>query len=757
MKKIFVVCFVIVINQFINPQTKSEEKDSSSVNTSSVIEVSKIKQNLITVDGILNESVWDNIVSARNFVEYEPKDNVPASVETEVKILYDDDKIYFGFICYDNDMENLRVNLSDRDKIYEDDFIGIILDTYGNSKDAVEVFINPYGIQGDGSWTPDFEDMSYDLIFESDAHIYKDRWTGEVAIPFKSLSFPDKEEQSWKIHIVRTRPRESRVQMSWIPISRDEPELFSKSGTLKGIKNVKRGKNIEVLPYVIASQSGSVYDIGDPNSEFISEKIKGNFGVGLKYNFTSNLTGEVVYNPDFSQIESDATQIDINSSSAIFYPEKRPFFLEGSNIFRTRITTVYTRMLNDPILAAKLIGKIGNLEVGYLFAYDENTPFIVPNNYGNVLILADSMKSISNVLRVKHNLKGESFLGMIVTDREVDKGYNRVLGFDGNINFLKNFYLSWQLMGYFTKEINNPDLYNSEVEFGNKNFTPGFNGEYFSGIGGVIGLQRKSRDWNFGINYFETPSETRRDLGYVGRVNLRELNGWQSYMYYPKSGIAERIEAVTNFGVVHDYSGKLKDLWVIPSCYIKFKKLIYANIGYILINSEEYYGVFHKNVNRGWLNLQLNTSQVLQGGFWIELGKYIVRFEYPSYVGWGLNGDVWLTYKPMDRFSAELNYSYSELSDKIGGNVLYAGYILRNKITYQFSKKFFLRLITQYDLFSNQVNIDPLLSYKWNPFTIFYIGSSQELIDYKNINSTGTSLKETKRQFFAKFQYLFNI
>ena len=242
---------------------------------------------------------------------------------------YDDDFLYAAFICYDDKMSKLRVSLTDRDKIYDDDNIGILIDTYNDHKQAYEIFLNPYGIQGDGIWTRNSEEMNFDMLYDSEAKIYSDRWVIEIAIPFKSLRFPEKDEQEWSIHVIRTRPRESRMQMSWANISRDNSELMTQAGILKGLMKLKKGKQLELLPYVIGSQYGFREDDSDPNSKFINEKVKGDLGIGIKYGFSSNLTGELTYNPDFSQVESDAAQIDVNTSSAIFYPEKRPFFLDG--------------------------------------------------------------------------------------------------------------------------------------------------------------------------------------------------------------------------------------------------------------------------------------------------------------------------------------------------------------------------------------------------------------------------------------------
>ncbi|MEO8513222.1 MAG: carbohydrate binding family 9 domain-containing protein [Ignavibacteria bacterium] len=730
-------------------------KDTLNVNAIPELTISKCINSGVKIDGVLNEPVWETCQIASGFVEIEPGDNTAATVNTEVKMTYDDNNLYVAFICYDDKISKLRANLTDRDAMYSDDYVGILLDTYNDHKQAYEIFLNPYGIQGDGIWTRQGEEMNFDMLYDSEAKIYKDKWIVEIAIPFKSLRFPEKDEQQWGVHIIRTRPRESRTQMSWAKVSRDNSEFMSQAGILKGFKNLKKGKQLELLPFVLGSQYGYRDDPENANSKLINEKIKGDFGIGIKYGFSSNLTGEISFNPDFSQVESDAAQIDVNSSSAIFYPEKRPFFLDGSNIFNSYINVVYTRMLNNPFYTAKLIGKIDDIDVGYLSGYDQNTPFIVPTKYGSDFILTD-LKSFGNVLRLKKSLKGTSFIGFIGTDHETGDSYNRVFGLDGSFNFAEKYYFNWQVLGYTTKELNDTGLYSNTTLINSKGNDAGFNGEKFSSVGGTLSLSRNSRNWNSEIFLNIAPPEARRELGYMGKNDFRELGIWEGFTIYPKNSFILRVEPSLDAGTQYDYNGRIKEQWVIPKFYIQFKRLINLSGGFLAVNNENYYDVYHKNVQRGWVNLNVNTSSKATGGAFFELGKYIVRFEDPSYVGWGWTAEAWLTLKPIDNLVLENDYTYYQLAKEKGGEKLYTGYVFRNKTSFQFTRKFFLRVVAQYDSFNKEFDIDPLLSYKWNPFTIFYIGSTHRLSDIGSSPNHGRFL-ETQRQFFAKFQYLFKL
>ncbi|MCI0450323.1 MAG: carbohydrate binding family 9 domain-containing protein [Chlorobi bacterium] len=749
-------------NKALSQGSTTEPSDSTAsfiTNIKPTITISKCSNSSIIIDGKLDDEGWKNVPLAKNFVEIYPGDNTKPPVETEVLLAYDEENLYMAYICYDPDISKLRANLSDRDNIWNDDYVGVVFDTYSDDKQAYEVFVNPYSIQGDLIRNPlTGEDDSYDMIFSSECKIYKDKWIAEMSIPFKSLRFPDKNNQKWKFHFIRTWPRRDRTQMSWAVLPRDEPSFMGQAGIVRGFKGLKGSKSLEILPYVIGGITGYKSDPNNPNSKFIADSVlKGDFGVGLKYGFTSNLTGELVYNPDFSQVESDAAQVDINSPSALFYPEKRPFFLEGSSIFNSYINVVYTRMINDPLFAAKLTGKIGDFDIGYIGAYDRKTQFILPFDYGSRIIFTDSVKSLINVLRIRKSLKGESYIGFIATDREVKDGYNRVISFDGSLNFWRNYYFNFQVLRYDTKEINDTNLFKSSTHFGkNREKTLSFDGEKFSGFGGLAQFRRSADIWSFGLESGFAPPEARRDVGFIEKNNHMYLFLWNELTVYLKKGFFLRLYPYMEGGLRYDYSGRIREQWLFPSIYFQGKAQTNCQISFWAVNNEEYQNVYHKNVHRGLINININTFNAARGGIFFEIGKYIVRFVNPSYIGFGFNTEAWLTLKPIDRLSIENTYNYSELSKEAGGEKLYSGYILRNKTSFQFTRHFFLRLVTQYDSFTRTLNIDPLFSYKWNPFTIFYIGSTHNINDYGS-GKDHSRFIETTRQIFTKFQYLFRL
>jgi hypothetical protein len=261
----------------------------------------------------LNEIGWSEAVRAANFAETRPGDQTKPPVETEALVAYDDANFYIAFIAHDNP-KAIRSSLRDRDQIWADDNIGLILDTYGDAAWAYEIFVNPLGIQGDLRWTPQGEDDVFNIIYHSRGKITSTGYQVEVAIPFSSLRFPDKPAQTWRVTFWRNHPRDSRRQYSWAALNRDDPCFPCQFGTLTGLENVKPGGTFELLPSVVGFQSGQLLDSENPNSGFENSKVDGQASLGLQYAFTPSLNAEATYNPDFSQVESDAAQIDVSTT-----------------------------------------------------------------------------------------------------------------------------------------------------------------------------------------------------------------------------------------------------------------------------------------------------------------------------------------------------------------------------------------------------------------------------------------------------------
>ena len=361
------------------------------------------------VDGRLDDAVWQEATRITAFVQQQPRDGAPATEETEVFVAYDANNLYFGVYAHYSDPVLIRANLSDRDRTFNDDTISFYFDPFLDQQRAYVFSVNGYGMQGDslldsrggssggggggggrgagrgvGSIVGGFGaalaratgglprgDVTWDALYESGGMLVEDGWTAELAIPFKSLRYPTRragEAHRWGFQIVRTIPSKDETDV-WAPVSRDVAGFLTQMGLLDNLTNLSTSRNLEILPTFTAIQFGAL----DAGTGRFDEETQPEGALNVKYGVTPNLTADFTYNPDFSQIESDSPQIEINQRFPLFFPELRPFFLEGQEIFRVpgQTTLVHTRTMVDPRYGAKLTGKIGNTTVGVLVANDE--------------------------------------------------------------------------------------------------------------------------------------------------------------------------------------------------------------------------------------------------------------------------------------------------------------------------------------------------------------------------------------------------
>jgi len=714
-----------------------------------IINVNK-KKTEINIDGVLREDAWSHAEKAELNYEFMPRNNVKPEVNTDVYFLYDASNLYVGFICYENDMSNIRANITERDNIFDDDMVVLLLDTFNDQKIAYEIFVNPYGIQGDGIWNMNNEDMSYDMIWFSDAKMYDDRWTIEMKIPFKSLTFPKGNIQNWRLHIARMRPRSSRQQISWIPIDRDNPVILEQAGWLKGLTNIQRGKVFQLLPYTIASNQGERLNIEVPESDFKEGKIKSDFGMGVKYGLSSNLNLNFVYNPDFSQIESDPTQIDVNNTHALYFSERRPFFLEGNEAFRTHLNNdiIYTRTINNPIFAAKLTGKIGDVQVGYISAYDRNTPYIIPLE-DRSSSFATNKNSFSNILRLKYDLSGESYIGGVITNREGEAGFNRLGSIDARFQFLKNYYFDFQYATSSTLEPKNPDLYESDNKFSDKDRTATFDGEKFNGKVIFATFRRRAENVNLSIYYRDYSPTFRAGNGFVRSNNYRYYEVNFDFDFYPNNKILDNYSISPEFSQEYNYQNQLKNHRYELNLFGRFKKQTILIFNYEYENTR-FDNILFKNLYSIFFMIESKPTKYLTLGTYNSLGKDIYRTSEDPRKALSKSLEIYIKLRPTSNFNISAGAEKFILDELNNNGNIFDGHTFRTIFNYQYNRNLYLRIISQYNSFSKSYEIDPLIRYKLNPFTIFYIGSTY---DFKKFDDPH-GLTKLQRQYFMKLQYL---
>ncbi|MBK7046664.1 MAG: carbohydrate binding family 9 domain-containing protein [bacterium] len=712
----------------------------------------------IAVDGLLDDPGWQGLPRAGHFVEHAPGDQVQPPNPTEAMLTYDDDYLYAAFICYD-DPAAVRASFSERDRIWNDDYVILGLDTFGDQAWAFELASNAHGVQGDLLWSAGYgEDMTYDIVFHSSGRITDEGWQVEMAIPWTSLRFPDREQQVWRVEFWRNDHRQVRGQYSWGIHDRNNDCWPCQWGTVTGINGVRPGTGLSVLPAMVATQQGGrgAGDGGEAGP-WDNGKVLGEPSLGVAYGITPTVTAEATLNPDFSQVESDATQIDVNSTFALSYPEKRPFFQEGSDLWNTNFDAVYTRSLNRPFFAAKLTGRPGRTNFAALLAQDDATPFLLPFGEGSALFQGG--RSWSFLSRVRHTMGSQSHVGFISTARwHEGGGYGAVQGFDTRLNLSDHYRLEAQALLSTTSEPDDPALTADldGVTFDRGRRTAAFDGEFFTGHGLYASLERAARNWNFDADYWQRSPTFRAESGFEPRNDQRTFNGWTGYTFYYEDGLFERMQPSLSVGRIWDFEDVRKDEWLMASLRT-WLRLAQAQFWVEAMQSNEtFHDLQFDGITSREAGFQVRPSARLVGGGEISYGHRIARFD--EVMGRQLNRSFWFNLKPWHRLLVEQNYD-DVRSDNLGtGERLFEGYISRTRLNLQLSREWSVRLVVQYDDFRRSWDADPLVTFRLNPFSIFYVGSTRS---YSEFTGAAPDLQDewrlSSRTYFLKLQYLWQI
>ena len=719
----------------------------------------------IEIDAKLDDAGWAGAAQAVNWSETWPGDNVEPEIGHEAWITYDDEALYIAWIVTE-DPSNVRASLRDRDEIWRDDYVGIMFDTYGSGAWAYELFVNPRGVQMDLRWTPNGEDMGFDVVWQTEGRMTDTGWIVEARVPFRSLRFPDSEEQEWRATFWHNRPRESRLRYSWSAANRDDPCWPCSWGTLKGIGGVSGGGSVAVLPSITGYDIQGLDDSSDPNSEFKhdpSSEFKHQdsdveVGVGVRYALSSSYAAQATINPDFSQVESDAAQIDANTTFALFYPERRPFFQEGSDLYDSWVNAIYTRSINDPMWASKLTGRTERTSTAFLVAQDENSPIILPFEERSSFIAGK--RSWSGVGRFRYSFGESSFAGALGTFRALEGGgYNLVYGADSMLRFWSNFQFEGQFLVGHTEEstLGDPDD-DLDGTFDNGRHTEALDGESFTGTAAYTSVEYHARHFSADFDYWWTGPTFRADNGFITQNDNQRATFWVSPSVQPDNRVLDEASIFAMVGRVWNSRGLKKDEWIRPELNFQFKSQTQLSGGYIWSN-EVFGGEQIDGIERWDIHVNSRPIQLLDLWANYEQGKFVARNADPPRLGDGKSVSTGITLQPIARLSIEPSWRWQQLVDPATGNVdtdgFFEGWITRVRVNIQFTRQFFLRLIYQYNDFSKGFDFEPLLTYRVNPFTAFFVGSSHRWTDFGD-DFEDFGVEETQRQIFAKFQYLFH-
>ncbi|MFC2135243.1 DUF5916 domain-containing protein [Bacteroidota bacterium] len=703
----------------------------------------------IELTGKLDNDMWENAVPFHVDYEVLPGDNIEAPEKTNVRILYDEENIYIGIECFDSNPGMIRANISDRDKIFNDDYVEIIIDTYGDYQKGYSFSVNPFGVKGDKLIYSDEEDENANWIWYSAASITDEGWKAEIAVPLSSLSYPADEIQTWGLHVFRYLPRSSMTKISWAPINRNDPGYLSQAGLLNGLKNLKSTGSLEFLPYAMGQQSGMRTDPGNPSSDFIYDKFESRFGAGINYSPSNDFTLAAVINPDFSQVESDADQISVNTTFALHYEEKRPFFLVGRELLPGPM--YYSRSINDPLVAARAHGKKGSLSYLAMSAYDRNTVMVISGQERSTTV-ASNLKSLANIGRIRYEFGNESYLGGMLYTRNIADAHNYVIGMDWIYKFWGNWYFGGELFLSNTKELNDSAVCNSTRQFGDSGYDAAFNGENYWGNSLIAWVSNTTRSYKWSFSVVDI-NPTHHSYNGILTVNgYRALYGKFDYIFYPSDSFIDKGMFTLFASSRFNYEGPKRMQFIQPQITLSLKGQTTVNVSYFLLYDERFNGIMFKGQNQfqfGVVSRPVNEISLAAEG---TVGKFIYRTASPI-MGEGHNLTTNLTLKPNENLDLIFSYSRVELSNIDTGGLLYEGNIYRLVGIYQFSPELFFRTVLQYNSFTDAFQLYPLISYKLNAFTTFFVGATSTYKDYRE----DIGFVNTGQEYFIKLQYLLGI
>jgi hypothetical protein len=511
------------------------------------------------IDGKLDDEVWKTAAVFKDFVQFRPADLVAPSQPTEVRIGYDSKFLYVGFRAYD-EPGKVRATIAKRDAVFDDDWVGIWLDTFNDGRRAYELIFNPLGVQADAIFTEGInEDFSVDIVHESKGVLLEDGYTVEVAIPFKSLRYEAGKDKKWGLHLLRTIKRLNNEQSTWMPISRDNSSLLGQEGHVTGLEGLSTERTIELIPSLTVSEAGSRVPavtrgrrelsdaLGLPyptdRGRFLNDPVGFDPGLTAKFSLSPSMTLDMALNPDFAQVEADATVVTANQRFPIFFDEKRPFFLEGKEIFETLLSAVHTRTIVDPDYAFKFTGRRGRNTYGLLFASD-NAPGNLGEDDRDFLRATNDLRAVDEqnpaaaadlraernglikkldrnatigVLRLKRDIGKEGHIGFLGTSYNFVDKYNQVGGFDVRYRFNKQLVFWAQALGSVSHQ---PFFYPDEAgTFDRKE----------NGLAYAYNLDWAAR--NFGWNYSAVGRSRlfRADVGFDRRYNTHNQDFFARY------------------------------------------------------------------------------------------------------------------------------------------------------------------------------------------------------------------------------------
>ncbi|MDP2562717.1 carbohydrate binding family 9 domain-containing protein [Psychrobium sp. 1_MG-2023] len=711
------------------------------------ITIPQIK-NKIEIDGEMNETAWANATKLDLAYEKNPGEGIAARVKTTAYFYEDGENLNVAIVANDPNPEQIRAHLSDRDKMFQDDWAGIVIDTFNDKRTAYEFFVNPIGVQGDirmednNGWR---EDTSWDAIWDSAGKITDKGYIVEMSIPFKALRFPEAQGPlTWNIAVLRTYPRDHRYQFTNYKDDRTVQCNICQFDNISGFSNIKPSKNIQVTPTLTINRSDkreaeqANWDNGDGNTDA---------GIDLRWGVTPDMVLNATLNPDFSQVEADSGQLNVNNTFSLFYRERRPFFLDGADYFDgERLNLVHTRNIANPDYGVKLTGKTGNHTYALLSANDEATAFLLPGNQGSDLAELDK-KSQATIARYKMDIGERSSIGAHLTNRQGDGYKNTVASVDGRYWFNDQDSFSYQAA--WSDSDNNPHLV-KEYELEEKQ----------TGHAISMQLKRDTRDYTLRASYSDTGEDFRADLGFVRQADYRRAVIGGERRWYGEDGAAlNQWGFWSDVDRTEDQNGLLLEEEAEIHLNLQGRHQFYSNMGVVTRNKHHKGKYFDETQFMAFARIRpvsaINVRAFTRIGKQIDYANVQLgdTFVLNSGLNWNVN----------DHLSIDLDHNYNRLDVDEGR--LFTANLTDARFTYQFDLKSYLKLVIQYrdvdrnvelyktpddyDASFKGFNTQLLYSYKLNPQSLIFVGYA----DKGQQDDEFDKLKRTDRTVFAKFSY----
>lgn len=771
-----------------------------------------------TIDGKLEQEEWKEAVVLKDFYQTSPGDNVAPSKPTEAFMGYDSKFFYLAVHAYD-EPQKVRATVARRDDVFGEDNVRLVLDTFNDQRKAYLLGWNPLGVQQDGIETEgQGTDFSVDIVMESKGVITEDGWTLEVAIPFKSLRYVAGKDKLWGFHLWRNIDRFNDEVDSWVPISRDISGMLTQAAHLTGLEGISTERTLEVIPSITFSETGRRVNALSPATlaanpgtldpgRILNQPIDADAGVTVKYGLTPTVTLDLAVNPDFAQVEADQTVVTANQRFPIFFAEKRPFFLEGIDIFRTSLQAVHTRAIVDPDLAAKITGKSGRTTFGLLLATD-NAPGNFdederndPANFRVIERFIDKNAYIG-ILRLKRDVGSESSIGLLMTSYNFIEKHNQLGGIDGRFKLNKQTTFNFQVLGTTSRRcFSDPfaNLYRPALT------DPCYNGgqtrSFYrtgKGLAYSANFRKDGRHFSYGLNAGGSTQDYRADVGFTRRTNTNSVGMYFGYSSEPKPK-----NRIISWGIfnstrtAYTWQGLGFNTENEANLEFRFQRNTFLGLGTVVGHEkifEEEFGVARTPTQTGAFfgSAERSTNFIAPyifagarpsekyslnvfllhstNSFDFDFGagpKYprvspaaLASPDAPLDPGpgkfWELN--LGLDVQPTNELSASVSYTLNRLVRNDTKLLAFQENIFSFRSTYQFTRFIFARARVDYGTLSANARAQFLFGWTPNPGTAFYAGYNDDLTRNGFSPFTGQlepGFRRNGRTFFIKMSYLF--